>query len=55
MLHFWEQFAITILKGLLAGLHVDINRAGLLRKVLLGIANDIYALYDITPPATPAA
>jgi len=54
MLNFWEQFAIAIVKGLLAGLHVDINRAATLKLVLIGIATDIALLYDLTPPAPSA-
>lgn len=52
-MHFWEQFAISILKGLLAGLHVDTTRKSTLKTALLSIANDIYALYDLTPPPPP--
>jgi hypothetical protein len=52
-MEFWEQFAITMLKGILAGLHFDINKAQKLKKELLSIANDIYNLYDIAPPAPP--
>lgn len=47
---FWLQFAISILKGVLAGLHVDPNKATTLKAVLLGVAADIYILYDMTPP-----
>lgn len=52
---FWMQFALSILKGTLAGLHVDVNKAASLKSVLLGIANDIYLLYNMVPPAPPAA
>lgn len=47
---FWFQFAISVLKGTLAGLHVDLNSATKFKSILLGVANDIYILYDIAPP-----
>lgn len=53
MADFWLQFAVTILKGVLAGLHVDPTKLPTLEKVLVGIANDIYILYGMTPPAPP--
>jgi hypothetical protein len=52
---FWFQMGITILKGVLASLHVDLSKKALLQSVLLGVANDIYVLYDMTPPTAPAA
>jgi hypothetical protein len=52
-MNFWEQFAISMIKGILAGLHFDINKAATLKKVLMGIANDIYVLYDAVPPTPP--
>jgi hypothetical protein len=51
---FWFQFAISIVKGVLAGLHLDPTKATTLKAVLLGVANDIYILYGMTPPAPPA-
>lgn len=52
---FWFQMGITIVKGVLAGLHQDPNKASTLKKVLVDLANSIYALYDLVPPAPPAA
>lgn len=54
-MEFWFQFGISILKGTLAGLHVDISKKALLKSVLVDLANSIYALYDMVPPAPPAA
>lgn len=50
---FWLQFALAIVKGVLAGLHVDLSKATLLKTVLIGLANDIYLLYNMVPPAPP--
>lgn len=52
---FWFQFGITILKGVLAGLHLDPTKAGPLRTILLDLANSIYTLYGMVPPTPPAA
>jgi hypothetical protein len=52
---FWFQFGLTIIKGVLAGLHVDVSKASTYKTVLLDLANGIYAIYGMTPPTPPAA
>lgn len=54
-MEFWFQMGITIVKGVLASLHVDLDKKATLKAVMLGLANDIYVLYGLTPPAPPAA
>lgn len=48
---FWSNFVISSVKVLLASLHVDVNKAATLKKVLLSVAADINSLYDVTPSA----
>jgi len=52
-----EQFAITIVLGLLQLVIKNPNSAAELKTQLLGVADDIYSAYGLTPPdetATPA-
>jgi hypothetical protein len=49
---FWEQFAITIFQGLLAGLHVNTSQTGTLAKILIPIRDSLIALYPLTPTQT---
>ena len=53
MADFWLTFALTILKGVLAGLHIDPTKLPGLEKILVSVANDIYLLYGLVPPAPP--
>jgi hypothetical protein len=52
---FWFQFALTVIRGVLAGLHVNLSLKSTYSTVLIELANGIYALYGMTPPAPPAA
>jgi hypothetical protein len=49
-----EQFAITIVLGVLNQVIKDPTKKAALQSVLLGLANDIYESYGIVPPATAA-
>jgi hypothetical protein len=49
-----EQFAITIVLGVLQLVVKNPAAKAELQTQLLGIANDIYAAYGQAPPATPA-
>jgi hypothetical protein len=49
-----EQFAITIVLGVLNQVIKDPTKKAALQSVLLGLANDIYESYGIVPPAGPA-
>jgi hypothetical protein len=50
-----EQFAITILLGVLQLVIKNPAAKAELQEQLLGIAADIFAAYGQTPPATAAA
>jgi hypothetical protein len=53
---FLEQFAITVILGLLQAVIKNPTTAAAVKTQLVGIANDIYAAYGLTPPAsTPGA
>jgi hypothetical protein len=47
-----EQFAITIVLGVLNQVIKDPAKKAALQTVLLGLANDIYAEYGMVPPAS---
>ena len=49
-----EQFAITIVLGILQQVVKNPAKKAELKDVLVGVANDIYASYGI-PPAAPVA
>jgi len=50
MLNFWEEFAVTIVSGLVRHLvHNPAKLAGV-RNILLHLADDIYTVFGITPP-----
>jgi hypothetical protein len=49
-----EQFAITIVLGILQQVIKDPTKKAALQTVLVGVANDIYASYGLVPPAAPA-
>ena len=51
---FWFQLGITILQSTLAELHINPASAAPLKNVLVNLANGIYAVYGMTPPAPPA-
>ena len=50
-----EQFAITIVLGILQLVIKDPAAKAELQAVLLGIANDIYTAYGMIPPASATA
>jgi hypothetical protein len=49
-----EQFAITIVLGILQQVIKDPAKKVELQAVLLGVANNIYAEYGMVPPPAPA-
>lgn len=50
-----EQFAITVILGLLNLVIKNPTAAATLKNQLVGIANDIYAAYGMMPPTPPTA
>lgn len=50
-----EQFAVTIVLGILSQVIKDPAKKAELKSVLLGLANDIYAGYDLLPLALDSA
>lgn len=48
-----EQFAITMVLGILQSVIKNPAHSTALKTQLLGIAADIYTSYGITPPAVP--
>lgn len=51
-MNFLENFAITVILGLLQAVVKNPAHAAALKTQLVGVANDIYATYGLTPPAT---
>lgn len=50
---FLEQFAITVILGLLQAVVKNPTTAAQVKNQLLGVAGDIYMAYGITPPPLP--
>lgn len=50
-----EQFAITVILGLLQQVIKNPATAAVLKAQLVGVANDIYLVYGMTPPAPTIA
>jgi hypothetical protein len=48
-----EQFAITIILGILQQVIKDPAKKAELQNLLVGLANDIYESYGMSPPAPP--
>jgi hypothetical protein len=46
-----EQFAITIVLGVLQQVIKDPSKKAALQSVLIGVANDIYTTYGMVPPS----
>ena len=54
-MNFWEQFAVTIFAGLLAGLHLNTSAKGLLANILIPIRDTLNVLYPPSAPASPVS
>jgi hypothetical protein len=50
---FWEQFILTTVMGILAGLKKDPSKVPHLKTILTHIVNDICQLLGVTPPTIP--
>lgn len=50
-MNYLEQFAITILLGLIQTVIKNPATASAVKLQLVGVANDIYIAYGMTPPA----
>jgi hypothetical protein len=51
---FLEQWAITMVLGILNSVVKNPAHKAALQNQLVGIANDIYASYGLVPPSQPA-
>lgn len=55
MLSFWEQLGLSVFQAILAQLHFDPTRQGLLRNILVPIRDTLLILYPLAPPVVQAA
>lgn len=53
MFGFWEQFILTTVLGVLAGLKKSPAQVPGLKTVLVHILNDLCAVLGVTPPEVP--
>lgn len=53
MFSFWENFALSVVMSLLAGLKIDPSHLPKFKTTLVHILNDICIILQVQPPVVP--